>query len=108
MLKKVLIIIILSILIVVFGSYLHYLFTILLDIYHWLRSLLNEVFSQGIIAQTLSDTIALLVPAFFLGGLVTCIFWVLKRPASLAFIATVWGVWLLLIPLVYLKGSGTL
>ncbi|ODN42238.1 hypothetical protein [Piscirickettsia litoralis] len=80
----------------------------MLDIYHWLRSLLNQVFSQGMIAQTLSGTLALLIPALFLGGIVTCILWLLKRPATTAFIATVWGVWLLLIPLIYLKGSGTL
>ncbi|MGJ3493446.1 hypothetical protein PsalN5692_01333 [Piscirickettsia salmonis] len=108
MLKQIIIIIVCSILVVIFGSYLHYVLNVLLEIYQWIHNLLNQIFSQGMIAKTLSGTLALLITIFFFGGVITCIFWVLKRPAAHAFLVTAWGIWLLLIPLIYLNGSGTL
>lgn len=95
MLKKLILLIACSLLIVLFMSYaqtgIHYL----LIARDWISQGLNDVFAGGHTGKVARDLIALISIPFLIGFIPTMLYWAIRRNWSPYFMDIVWIVWLI-------------
>jgi len=94
MLKKLLAILVLSILVIIGLSYAHQILTFLLNAHDKVNELLQSVFSEDKAGDLIKNLLALLAVPFGFGLVSVIAYWVVKRQWFPYFMDVVWILWL--------------
>lgn len=99
MLKQILAILILSTIIIIFAHQFNQILHVIGGIYQLLLHTLQNVFAGGKLGHIIQRVIALLIPPFFVAGIVELILRLLKQDGTRFAMYGMWSTWLILLVL---------
>lgn len=94
LLKQILILIAVSLVVVIFQSEVAAVLGLFAKVHHWIAGVLTNIFTTGKLGNIIRNSIALFVFPFFLAGVVSLVYWAIKRSRMPHFMLTFWILWL--------------
>ncbi len=96
MIKKVVCLIVMSLLVVLFATYINDVFQVFTHAYSTVTSWFSDIFSNSQIGTVLTQLIGLFLIPLLLTGLVAACYWFVKKKNLPAFNEVLWVLWVML------------